>query len=355
MDLGGVEQGTFDLAVGFTQRKHKVLVISGGGRFIPPLLKKGVRWFPVPMEKKNPVTLYHSLRKVKRILGEEKPDIIHARSRFPAWIAYLALKKTKGHFVTSIHGFYTKYWYSSIMGKGERVIVISEGLKEHALSFLKVDPQRIRIVYNGFNPSPFVNLKPSSYGVSDNKRDIVIGAVGRLTRVKGYPVLIESLSLLVKEFPSIRLVIVGTGPQEKKLAKMVKKKGLEKIVVFTRGNSSQFLGLFDILVAPHLKPEKYSDSSIFWPGRVGAEAQVAGIPVITTLEGVSPGTFKPGETCFFVPVADPLGLLQAIRFLLTHPEETKRMVEKAKKTALENFSLDRMVERTLSVYEELLV
>ena len=142
MDLGGVEQGTFDLACGFQKVGHQVLVISGPGRFIPLLQQKGIRWYPVPMQRKNPFNFCRALRKIKRILSEEKPDIIHSRSRFPAWLANFAAGSCTGHLVTSIPGFHHNRQYSRIMGRGERVIVISEGLKDYAVEFLGADKER---------------------------------------------------------------------------------------------------------------------------------------------------------------------------------------------------------------------
>ena len=92
MDLGGVEQGTFDLACGFKELGHDVLVISGPGQYIPHLKENGIKWYPVPMARKTLPNFCRALRRIRRIIAEEKPDILHCRSRFPAWVTYFASK-----------------------------------------------------------------------------------------------------------------------------------------------------------------------------------------------------------------------------------------------------------------------
>jgi len=107
-------------------------------------------------------------------------------------------------------------------------------------------------------------------------------------------------------------------------------------------------------VVPNLDPEPKPENGPFWSRRTGAEAQVAGIPVVTTMAGLAADTFEIGEANIFTAARDPLGLSRAIKYIITHPDESRELAEKAKKIALEHFSLDRMVNRTLSVYEELL-
>ena len=358
MDLGGVEQGTFDLACGFQKLGHQVLVISGPGRFIPLLQQKGIRWYPVPMERKNPFNFYRALRKIKRIFSEEKPNIIHSRSRFPAWLANFAVGSCTGHLVTSIHGFHHSRQYSRIMGRGERVIVISEGLKDYAVGFLGADPEKVRVVYNGFDFTPFLTptSPPPSRGRNKEERvrEITVGAVGRLTTVQGFRYLLEAIALLGPDFPELKVVLVGDGPEETALKNLAADLGLKSKISFLKGKTADYLSSFDLMAVPNLNPEPKPESGPFWSRRTGAEAQVAGIPVVTTMSGLAAGTFKIGEANIFIAARDPLGLSRAIKYIIIHPDESRELVERAKKIALEYFSLEQMVNRTLSVYKELL-
>ena len=351
MDSGGVEQGTFDLACGFKELGHDVLVISGPGQYIPRLKENGIKWYPVPMAKKTLPNFCRALRRIRRIIAEEKPDILHCRSRFPAWVTYFASKTFPGSsFVTSVHGFHRNRWYSRIMGRGKRVIVISEGLKDYAIRFLGTPAEKVRVVYNGFGFTPFLRIALTNKKKEDN---LIVGAVGRLSKVKGYRYLIEALSLLQKSFPNLKAVIVGEGPEEKKLKVLTKRLDLEKKVSFVTGKAVDYLPSFDVLVALHIFPEPRPVNGPCWPNRTAAEAQVAGIPVVTTLQGLDPGTFESGTGEVFVPAKDPRGLAEGIRYLLTHPEETRFLIEQAKKLALENFSLEKMITKTLEVYQEI--
>ena len=358
MDIGGVEQGTFDLACGFQKLGHQVLVISGPGRFIPRLQEKGIRWYPVPMERKNPFNFYRVLVKVKRVFAEEKPDIIHSRSRFPAWVAKFAVGSCAGHLITSIHGFHHNRWYSRIMARGERVIVISEGLKDYAIRFLGADKEKIRVVYNGFDFKPFLTPTLPSPSRGRNKdemvREFTVGAVGRLTAVQGFRYLLKAIVMLSPDFPELKVILIGSGPEETALKNLAAELGLKQKISFLKGQAADYLSSFNLMVVPNLTPEPRPENGPFWSRRTGAEAQVAGVPVVTTMSGLAAGTFEIGETNIFTAPCDPLGLSRAIKYAVTHPTEIRELAEKAKKTALEHFSLDRMVNRTLSVYQELL-
>ncbi|MFA5393066.1 MAG: glycosyltransferase [Candidatus Ratteibacteria bacterium] len=358
MDLGGVEQGTFDLARGFQKLGHRVLIISGPGRFTPLLQQNGIRWYPVPMERKNPFNFCRALGKIKRIFSEEKPDIIHSRSRFPAWLANFAAGSCAGHLVTSIHGFHHNRLYSRIMGRGERVIVVSEGLKDYAVKVLRTNPERVRVVYNGFDFTPFLNPSPSLFPEEKKVRyegeKIIIGAVGRLTNVQGFHYFLEAIALLKSEFPEIRGILVGSGPEETALKNLAANLGIKSKISFLKGKTEEYLASFDLMAVPNLNPEPKPGNGPFWSRRTGAEAQVAGIPVVTTMAGLSAGTFEIGAANIFTAARDPLGLSRAIKYLILHPDEGRELAEKAKKIALEQFSLAQMVNRTLSVYKELL-
>jgi hypothetical protein len=143
LDSGGVERGTLEVGAYLSANGHRSIVISAGGRMVNLLEKQGSEHHAWPIGKKSLLTLklVHQLRK---FLEKENVDILHVRSRFPAWIAYLAWKKmnpkTRPAFLTTVHGPYSVSPYSEVMTKGERVIVISDMIREYVTSQYKIKP-----------------------------------------------------------------------------------------------------------------------------------------------------------------------------------------------------------------------
>jgi len=348
MDLGGVEEGTFDLASGFLDRGIETVVIAGGGRYDPLMEKRGIRRIDLPTVSKTPAVFLRSLRALKDILAAERPDILHCRSRFPAWIGAAAVAaEPRTRFVTSIHGFYGAAWYSRVLARGERVICVSDALAAYARARLGADPARVRVVYNGVKTDPFVSLD------KEPARSFTVGAIGRLTRVKGYRYLIEGAAAAARGIPDLAVLIVGEGPCRSELERTAARLGLRN-VRFVSGRSAAYLPSMDVLGAPHVDTEWEAPGATVWQGRVAAEAQLAGTPVVTTLRGVPAGTFVESETALFVPPRDAAAIARAIARVRTGGSAIERMVAAARRTVLERFSVDGMVERTLAVYRELL-
>jgi len=347
MNVGGVEQGTFDLAKEFVKKGHTVFVLSSGGKMLPPLEKYGVKTEYFPFNRKNLFSFIICLRKLKKHIKREKVDIIHARSRFPAWVAYFTSKKhNKSHFVTSIHGFYKKYFYSRVMVKGERIITVSDALKEYAINFLKGNEAKIRIIYNGIDFEPFKEIQKQSHP------EFIVGAVGRLTKIKGYQYILYACKDLKKKIPNLKILLVGEGNYKSILVEIAKKNQID--VEFKSGKSFEFLPIIDLLVAPHENPEYSDEKDNIWIGRAAVEAQFFGIPIITTMGNLKKGDILRGKMGIYVPPKDVEALSKAIFYVYQNYSDLKDIIERAKIFVKENFSVDKMVERTLNVYEELL-
>ncbi|MCM8758804.1 MAG: glycosyltransferase family 4 protein [Candidatus Omnitrophica bacterium] len=345
MDLGGVEEGTFDLANGLKKIGIDVAVISGPGDYIPLLQEAGIKWFNLPTNKKTPVVFLKALRKLKEILNKEEPDIIHCRSRFPAWIAYYALSgSNKTKFITSIHGYYSCPFYSKILAKGQRVIAISDALKEFAIKKLGAKPELIRVVHNGIRFEPYINLKKEKHN------EFVVGCIGRFTKLKGYQYIVKAFDIAKKVLPNIELMLVGDGPYKKKLEKLSKKLKLD--VKFFKGKAYEFLPKMDLLVAPHTETETLKKNVILWLGRTVYEAQLTEVPVLTTLKGVPKGTFIKTQTELITPPCDIQAIAKAIIFAATHSDEIRTMATNGKKFVINHFSVEQMVSKTLQVYKE---
>ncbi|HON05991.1 MAG TPA: glycosyltransferase family 4 protein [Candidatus Ratteibacteria bacterium] len=348
MDIGGVEEGTYDLACGMKKLGVNITVISGPGRYIPLLEKEQIKWINLPTSQKTLRVFFDSTRKLKQIIEQEKPDILHCRSRFPAWIAHHALKNnSRTRFVTSIHGYLKFPPYSKIIGRGERVIAISDALAEFVIKKLGATPENVRVIHNGIRFHPYVNLKKQKHS------GFVIGGIGRLTKIKGFQNLIQAVSEVKKNESNITLYIVGDGPYRKNLEILDKK--LDVKTNFLTGRASEFLPQMDLLVAPHIETEPFIKGKIPWLGRSVYESQLSGIPVITTLRGIQKTNFIKTDTALIVPPADITALTHAIKYALNNPEEMLKIAENGKRFVLSHFSVEGMVNKTLKVYEELLL
>jgi len=342
MDFGGIERGVYDFSKRAVKLGHKIVIISGYGRFIPSLIENGIKWYNLPMDKKNLYVFLKSYYGLKKIVKKEKPDIIHVQSRFPSWIVYYARRNFPNvAVVTSIHNFYPLRWYSQSVGKGDIVIVVSKALKKYAMKYLKIPERKIRLVYNGV-AEDFLNIKKEKKDSSP-----VIGMISRFTKGKGHFIFLKTVKNLYENGTEIKSVIVGSGSKkyEMKLKNWIDENGLNKIVKIIKVDSKEALKFIDILVVPSIKSEGF--------GRTVVEAQMAETPVIATNIGAVPELIKDGETGFLVNPDNSSQIVEKVKFIMKSPEKVKNIVEKAKKYAIENFSVDKMVEETLKVYEEL--
>ncbi|MDP3980808.1 MAG: glycosyltransferase, partial [Chlamydiota bacterium] len=259
MHVGGVETGTLDLAKALVHAGHDAFVISHGGVLVQELQNAGVRHFQMPVHKKSLWTLIRMIFKVRRFIRMQDIDIIHARSRVPAWIAFFASIKTQARFVSTVHGHYSPHFFSRIVGCAESVIAISSAIRDHCIQKLRIDASRIKVIPRG------VDLAHLTRRFDIFKEDIVrIGIVGRLVPLKGHDVFLQAIHLLEKKYPKIRAYIIGEPATGKEtyfatLKKMVADLGLEEKIVFMEGkrNLEEIYQHLDVLVLSSVKPEGF--------------------------------------------------------------------------------------------------
>ena len=211
LESGGVEQGTLDLALSLQKIGHTVIVISSGGRLVKNLEDNGTLHIKLPVHKKSIASLF-LVPKVAGLLKSHKIDVVHASSRVPAWIGFLACKFTGTPFVTSCHGFYSRHFFSSVMGRGKRVMVISKSIEKRMVEAFRVPKDRIRLVYRGLDPEKFP-YQHDKY--NEKKSSFTIVNIGRLTPIKGQHEFIEAMEDVVKKIKNVEAWIVG-GAQKGK-------------------------------------------------------------------------------------------------------------------------------------------
>lgn len=357
LNSGGVERGTLEVAAHLVANGHESLVISNGGRLVEPLEKAGSRHFQMPVHRKALASLAQ-ITALRKLFVREKPDIIHVRSRMPAWLAYLAWKsmdkRTRPRLVSTVHGFYSVNAYSAIMTKGESVITVSESVRDYVLkNYPKTDSGKIRVIHRGVDetavyPAGFVPaadwLERWKSAQPELEGRIPLLMPARLTRWKGQVDFVALISRLIKLGRPVHGLIVGE-PHPKKLAFLDELKALAE----SSGVSSHlsFLGhrsdLREIMAVSTLVYSLSLDPEAF--GRVSLEAMALGRPVVAYNHG---GVAEQLGVIFpdgLVPVEDLDAALAATLDILDHHK---------KPASVGPFTLKRMLDSTMEVYEKLL-
>ncbi|WP_246878900.1 glycosyltransferase family 4 protein [Thalassospira sp. ER-Se-21-Dark] len=368
LDAGGVERGTVDIARAIVDGGGKALVASQGGRLERELDRFGAKHITLPLKSKNILTMRKNIDALVKLIREEGVDIIHARSRAPAWSAYFAARKTGIPFVTTFHGTYSGYnnpfkrRYNAIMTMGDQVIAISKHIANHINKYYKVDPDRLNIVPRGTNVDLFnpENVSQERLIALSNQwrlngEEYVIMMPGRITRWKGHSFLIGSLPAVLEQLGhrKVRCLIVGsdqgrTGYREEILSQ-TRKLGLEDIVhiVDHCNDMPAAYMLADVVACPSMEPEAF--------GRVPSEAQAMGRPVVSTAHGGAMETVLPGETGWLVSPGEVDQLSRAlVQVLSLTPEKRAKLAVKGRDHVIAEFSLEQMAERTLNVYAKAL-
>ncbi len=291
MASGGVERGTVEVGAELVRQGHRAIVISAGGRMVHELARHKVEHVQWKVGAKSLTTLRY-IRKLRKFLRDEHVDILHARSRLPAWIAYRAWKgmnaQTRPRFVTTVHGFYSVSRYSAIMTRGERVIAVSESVQRYILdNYPQTDPARIAVIPRGVDPKfyPYGHRPSPSWSQTWFQRypylldSFVLTLPGRLTRLKGHEDFIELIARLVeRKLPVQGLIVGGEDPQRQKYAQslrqLVRDRGLDTHITFTgeRNDMREVYASSNLVLSLSQQPESF--------GRTVLEALSLGVPVI---------------------------------------------------------------------------
>lgn len=361
---GGVERGTVDVAAAIAQAGWTAIVASSGGPMVRELERAGAIHVELPLESKNPLIMQRNVGRLVKLIRDHGVDVVHARSRAPAWSALAAARKTGARFVTTFHGTYNlglwglKQKYNDVMARGERVIAISNFIARHLQTVYGTDPARIRVIHRGVDVGRLDPTRISAERIIQLVRQWrlpegarVIMLPGRLTRWKGQSVLIDALALLGRR--DLRCMLVGSDQGRTKyrqeLIDQIRARNLTEVVDLADqcNDMPAAYKLSDVVVSASTDPEAF--------GRVVVEAQAMGRPVIASAHGGAAETIIPGETGWLVPPGDPRALAEALEFALGMPEEHRTwMSENAMAHVRAHFTREEMCAQTLAVYAELL-
>ncbi len=354
---GGVERGTLEFAEAVVGAGWRALVASAGGPLVGPLERLGARHVTLPLGRKSPLGIWRNAAALERLVRAEKVDIVHARSRAPAWAALLASRRTGAHFVTTYHGTYNEGWpgkrlYNSVMARGERVIAISEFIAKHVRERHGVECPRLRVIPRGVDPARFdpaavpperVAALREAWKVPEGRPVVMLP--GRLTRWKGQTVLLDAAARLPDD---LLVLLVGEGGLRRTLAKQAARLGIAERVRFC-GHADDMpaaLLLADLVVHASTDPEAF--------GRTVIEAQAMARPVVASDLGAPRETVEEGVTGWRVAPGDPEALAAAIRRALRTPAHLRAaMGGQARAAVLERYTKRAMQDATLALYREL--
>jgi glycosyltransferase involved in cell wall biosynthesis len=363
LGAGGVERGTIDVAAALTAAGWRAVVVSSGGPLVREVERAGATHLSLPVESKNPLVMRANIDRLAEVIRAHDIDIVHARSRAPAWSARGAAARCGVHFVTTFHGTYNagnplKKTYNAIMTKGERVIAISDFIGEHVVAEYGAERGRVVVIPRGIDLATFDRAAVSAermirlaqtWRLDDGVPVVMLP--GRLTEWKGQSVMIEAVARLGRH--DIRCILVGDDQgragYKKRLEEEIARHGLEHVVHIV-GHCNDMPAAYmlaDVVVSASTDPEAF--------GRVAAEAQALGRLVVATDHGASRETVIDNVTGWLVAPGDAQALAEGLRLALAAgPEAREAMTARGIAHAHKNFAKERMCAQTLAVYEEVL-
>lgn len=364
LEAGGVERGTVDIVKAGVADGFEMLVASSGGRLVHPIEQAGGVHITLPFNsKKSYDVFFKNASKLVKLIEKYQVDIVHARSRAPAWSAYKACRKTGAAFVTTFHGIYShqnafKRYYNSVMLKGCRVIVGTEFAREHIREVYKrEDDETFALIHRGVDIDYFSLAKVSKERLVNMAKALniqydcpIILLPGRITSWKGHSQLLEALRPIDEQF-----ICLFAGDRTKhpdyvrRLRNQISEYGLQQKVsmVDHQQDMPTLYSIADIVISASTRAESF--------GRVMAEAQAMERLVIATNIGGSRETVINEKTGRLVDVGDTQAMTQAITDMLTISDSKRKALTRASRQHIEkNFTLASMQKQTLALYRSIL-
>lgn len=356
LESGGVERSTLEIAAALVAAGHEALVVSAGGRLVPALESTGARHVALDTGRKSPATLL-AARPLRALIERERPDLLHVRSRLPAWVARLALRgipaKRRPRLVTTVHGLNSPSRYSRVMTTGERVICVSGTVRDYVLRhYPDTDPGKLRVIPRGIDPSAFLRapapdraarvwaagLFPALAGDGP-----LLLLPGRGTRLKGHLDALDLLAALRDDGVDARLWMPGSRQpgREDYLAELEQEaatRGIGGAVVFSDATDriARAYAASDLVLQLSRKPEAF--------GRTVVEALSVGRPVLGWDHGGAGELLRELWPAGAVAPFDAAALARRARELVDTPQALPGSIP---------YSLEAMQRATLAVYAEL--
>jgi len=370
LGYGGAETGCYDIAHFLSENECGSFIVTSGGPLLKFIKKDKVKVLRLPVHSKNPLLILVNTLALALFIIFFKINIIHARSRAPAWSCYFASFLTRRIFVTTFHGTYNyknniKRFYNSVMLRSKLTIAgsnfIFSHINENYNDYLEKE-KKLRVIFRGINVDYFSAKNISllkqeklrqEWDLSSNKFTILMP--GRLTYWKGQEKFIESLNILVEDYDitNFQAIILGSDQgrkvYKKKLINLIQRYSLNKKIKFIEHCKEMPLAysLADVVVSASIEPEAF--------GRVSVEAQSMGKPIIASNIGGSKETVLNKKSGFLYKHDDPRELAKSLNTVIQmSSDELKTMSNEGKKNITKKFNVETMCESNLKEYRKLI-
>ena len=370
LGYGGAETGCYDLAHYLSEKNCKSYIITSGGPLLQFIRREKVKVFRLPVQSKNPILILINTILISFLILILNVDIVHARSRAPAWSCLFSCAITRRKFVTTFHGTYNfgnklKKFYNSVMVRSDLVIAGSNFIFDHIhknYSYLITTKKKLVVIFRGINTEYYSNVSIahekinkffSQFNLSSETFKILLP--GRLTRWKGQEMFIESLSLLKTKYnkENFQAIILGSHQGRnvyyKKLLSMVEKNRLSKNVIFL----SYFKELpvvyyvADVIVSSSIEPEAF--------GRVAVEAQSMEKPILASDLGGSKETVIDGKSGFLFKNNNTNSLAEHLNSIIEMDKSKLQSIgNEGRKNVLKKFDVEKMCHSTFAEYQKLI-
>lgn len=354
LNIGGIGNYILSLSGALKKRGVTVLIASSGGDLEEELRAEGIahKYLDIKTKFEFGPKVIKAVFNLCRIIKDEKVDIVHAHTRVSQVAAWFASRITGVPYVTTCHGFFKKRSRGVFDTWGQKVIAISDAVKDHLERDLGVTPGRIELVYSGVDIDKFskVNLTDEAGRTKKLlglKNSFVVGTIGRLSPVKGQRFLIEAAPSIISKMADVEFIIVGSGPEEARLKDMVKTLRLEDAVHFLSSSpqTSKFLSVMDVFVLPSVKEGL---------GMALLEALASGKACVASDVGGVADIIKDGTSGLLVSVGDVDGIAGAILRLMNDNALRSRLGENGRILVKDKFSLDSMADKIGDLYKNML-
>jgi len=371
LGYGGAETGCYDLAHFLYEQGYKSYIATSGGELLKFVNKKKVKILKLPVQTKNPILILFNAIIISLIIIFYNINIVHARSRAPAWSCFIATRFTFRKFVTTFHGTYNfnnniKKFYNSIMVRSDLVIAgsnfIFSYINEHYGNFFLKKKRKLLVIFRGintnyFNPQKILPIKMDKFSEQHNidRNKFIILLPGRLTYWKGQKIFIETMKLLSvkKDIPLFEAIILGSeqgrNVYKKRLMDLVQQHRLNRIIRFIDRCEEMPVayGIANLVCSCSFEPEAF--------GRVAVESQSMQIPIIASDIGGSKETIINGKTGYLFKNNDPIDLANSIVMVMQKDYNSIKSIGfEGRKNVLKKFDVDKMCQRTFTEYKKLI-
>ena len=371
LGYGGAETGCYDLAHFLSEKGCKSYIVTSGGELLKFVNKNKVKVFKLWVYSKNPILILFNAIIISFIILFYNINIVHARSRAPAWSCFLATKFTFRKFVTTFHGTYNfnnkiKKFYNSIMVRSDLVIAGSNFIFSHISesygNFFLKKRRKLLVIFRGINTNFFNSQKISPIKLekfckqnSIDRNKFIILLPGRLTNWKGQKVFIEAIKLLnnKSDIPPFEAIILGSDQgrnvYKKQLIDLVHQHRLAKVIKFIEHCAEMPVayGIANMVCSCSLEPEAF--------GRVAVEAQSMQVPIVASNIGGSKETIVEGKTGYLFKNNDPFDLSNRINtVMLKDYNSLKSIGFEGRINVLKKFDVDKMCQTTFTEYKKLI-